>query len=204
MPDLHPDSLVRKLTLKPDSPFYAWLERELAHRFDLACCVGQDQFRREARAITRAGQIKGGGERHEKDDRHRIDDRSRYVLGWSNQAKIATLEAKDRVLQARLGETGQRLALLQKEQQQVRERLQALDKLEEYRDHAELDWRSSAAELATLQADVLITHEAPGYHDHGFKELDSLARRMGVRMTVHGHQHDNIDSSAHWDIRVSE
>ncbi|WP_255349688.1 hypothetical protein [Limnohabitans sp. 2KL-27] len=22
---------------------------------------------------------------------------------------------------------------------------------------------------------------------------------MGVRMTVHGHQHDNIDSSAHWD-----
>ena len=53
-------------------------------------------------------------------------------------------------------------------------------------------------QLATQQADILITHEAPGYHDHGFKELDSLARRMGVRMTVHGHQHDNIDSSARW------
>ena len=24
---------------------------------------------------------------------------------------------------------------------------------------------------------------------------------MGVRMTVHGHQHDNIDSSAHWDAQ---
>jgi uncharacterized protein YPO0396 len=33
-----PDSLARKLAIKPDSPFYAWLERELAHRFDLACC----------------------------------------------------------------------------------------------------------------------------------------------------------------------
>lgn len=53
-------------------------------------------------------------------------------------------------------------------------------------------------QLATLQADILITHEAPGYHLHGFKALDDLARRMGVRMTVHGHQHDSLDSSAHW------
>jgi uncharacterized protein YPO0396 len=151
LPALHPDSMARKLAIKPDSPFYPWLERELAHRFDLACCTSQDQFRREARAITRAGQIKGTGERHEKDDRHRIDDRSRFVLGWSNQAKIAALESKAKALQARLAEAGQRIAALQKEQQQTRERLQALDKLEEYRDWAELDWRSSAAELASLQ-----------------------------------------------------
>jgi uncharacterized protein YPO0396 len=153
LPELHADSLARKLAVKPDSPFYAWLARELAQRFDLACCSGQDQFRREIRAITRAGQIKAPGERHEKDDRHRIDDRSRYVLGWSNQAKIAALEAKARVQRARLGEMGQQLAALQKEQQSARERLQALDKLEEYRDHAELDWRRSAAELATLEAE---------------------------------------------------
>ena len=34
---------------------------------------------------------------------------------------------------------------------------------------------------------------------HGFAELDALARRMGVHSTVHGHQHDCIDSSAQWD-----
>ena len=77
-----------------DSAFYDWLERELAHRFDVACCATQEQFRRETRAITRAGQIKAPGERHEKDDRHRLDDRSRYVLGWTNVAKIAALEAQ--------------------------------------------------------------------------------------------------------------
>lgn len=151
LPSLHPDSMVRKLAIKPDSPLYGWLERELANRFDLACCGGQEQFRREARAITRAGQLKGVGERHEKDDRHRIDDRSRYVLGWSNQAKIDALEVKARSLQARLADVGQRLAGLQKEQQHNRERLQALDKLEEYRDWAELDWRSTASALAALQ-----------------------------------------------------
>ncbi|MFL6665531.1 MAG: ATP-binding protein [Rhizobacter sp.] len=151
MPGLHPDSLVHKLGVKPDSPFYAWLEREIAHRFDLACCTSQEQFRRETRAITRAGQIKAPGERHEKDDRHRIDDRSRYVLGWSNEAKLATLQGKQRALQARLGETGARIAALQKEQQAARQRVQALSRMEEYREFAELDWQGTAAEIARLQ-----------------------------------------------------
>ena len=56
-------------------------------------------------------------------------------------------------------------------------------------------------QLATQQADILITHEAPGYHEHGFAELDTLARQMGVRTTVHGHQHDSIDSSARWSAQ---
>jgi predicted phosphodiesterase len=52
--------------------------------------------------------------------------------------------------------------------------------------------------LATQQADILITHEAPGYHEHGFDVLDGLAQKMGVKLAVHGHQHDNKDSSARW------
>lgn len=151
MPALHPDSLVHKLAIKPDSPFYAWLEREIAHRFDVACCASQEHFRREARAITRAGQIKAPGERHEKDDRHRIDDRSRYVLGWSNEAKLGALQGKLRALQARLAESGARIAALHKQQQAARERVQALSRLEEYRDYAELDWQGVAAEIARLQ-----------------------------------------------------
>jgi len=152
-PRLHPDSLARKLELKSDSPFYGWLERELTVRFDIACCASAEQFRRETRAVTRAGQSKTPGERHEKDDRHRLDDRSRYVLGWSNQAKIATLEAKAGALALRLGEVGKRIADLQKEQDAARQRLKALNKLEEYRDHAELDWQASARAIAILQAE---------------------------------------------------
>ena len=65
--------------------------RSSRNRFDVACCDTGEQFRREARAITRAGQIKDPGGRHEKDDRSRIDDRSRYVLGWSNADKLRAL-----------------------------------------------------------------------------------------------------------------
>ena len=147
---LHADSLVRKVSVKPDSPFYAWLDRELSHRFDVACCATQEQFRRETRAITRAGQIKAAGERHEKDDRHRLDDRSRYVLGWSNAAKLAALDAKRRVLEGRLAHIGKELGELDREQKFLKTRLSSLAKLVEYQDFRELDWRTVALEVTKL------------------------------------------------------
>ncbi|HET9034508.1 MAG TPA: ATP-binding protein [Dokdonella sp.] len=150
LPDLHRDSLVRKLAIKPDSPCYDWLERELAHRFDVACCTNQEQFRRETRAITHAGQIKDPSGRHEKDDRHRIDDRSRYVLGWSNSAKIAALESNRRQLETRLGEIGSQIASIQKERKSLEKRLDALTRLEEFAAFEEMDWRSVASDIARL------------------------------------------------------
>ncbi len=153
LPALHPDSLVRKLAIKPDSPFYDWLERELARRFDVACCTTGEQFRRETRAITRAGQVKSPGGRHEKDDRHRIDDRRRYVLGWTNAGKIAALEAEQQQLGVRLGEVGAGIARLQAEQDALKKQRGVLDKLDEYRDFQELDWQSVAAEVARLEAE---------------------------------------------------
>jgi uncharacterized protein YPO0396 len=150
LPDLHRDSLVRKLAIKPESPHYDWLERELAHRFDVACCATPEQFRRETRAITRAGQIKDPSGRHEKDDRHRIDDRSRYVLGWSNSAKIAVLEAKRRQLETRLGDVGSQIGTIDNERKGLASRLDALTRLEEFTTFEELDWASVATEIATL------------------------------------------------------
>lgn len=150
LPELHRDSLVRKLSIKPESPHYDWLERELAHRFDVACCATQEQFRREMRAITRAGQIKDPSGRHEKDDRHRIDDRSRYVLGWSNSAKIAALDTKRHQLEIRLGDVGSRIGAVEKERKELASRLEALAALNEFIAFDELDWASVATEIAVL------------------------------------------------------
>jgi len=151
IPALHRDSLIRKLAIKPDSPHYDWLERELAHRFDVACCATQEQFRRETRAITRAGQIKDPSGRHEKDDRHAIADRGRYVLGWSNSAKIAALEAKRRRLATHLGEVGSEISKIEEARSKLRNRLDALMRLEEFTTFEELDWPSVAAEIASLE-----------------------------------------------------
>lgn len=52
--------------------------------------------------------------------------------------------------------------------------------------------------LADMRADVLITHDAPGYHPDGFDLLDALAQAMGAKLVVHGHHHDALDSSDRW------
>ena len=50
--------------------------------------------------------------------------------------------------------------------------------------------------LAKQRADILVTHEAPSAHPHGFAAIDELARRLGVEKTFHGHHHDQLDYSA--------
>ncbi len=47
--------------------------------------------------------------------------------------------------------------------------------------------------LVAEQADILVTHEAPSCHPHGFAAIDELARCLGVRRLFHGHHHDNRD-----------
>jgi hypothetical protein len=45
--------------------------------------------------------------------------------------------------------------------------------------------------LAKKRADILITHEAPSCHPHGFEALDGLARSLRAVRTFHGHHHDD-------------
>ena len=42
-------------------------------------------------------------------------------------------------------------------------------------------------------ADILVTHEAPAAHPHGWQTIDELAETLAVQLVVHGHHHQNID-----------
>jgi uncharacterized protein YPO0396 len=151
LPELHPHSLVRKLAIRPDSQFYGWLDADLARRFNYVCCNTLDQFRREDRALTQAGQIKGGAERHEKDDRHRIDDRTRFVLGWSNEAKIAALRQQADGLEQRMQVSGDKIAGLDHERSSFDERIQLLRQLAVFESFRDLDWKPVAIEIDALE-----------------------------------------------------
>ena len=146
----HAQSLVRKLRIKPDSPHYEWLEQELRTRFDVACCDTGEQFRRETRAVTRSGQIKDPTGRHEKDDRSRIDDASRYVLGWSNTDKLRALRDQRERLEATLAALGERIGLLQQSQAELQGQLETLARLEEFTRFSDIDWMGMAREIAAL------------------------------------------------------
>ena len=42
------------------------------------------------------------------------------------------------------------------------------------------------------RADILVAHEAPSTHQHGFAALVDLARALRVRLVVHGHHHTSL------------
>ena len=51
---------------------------------------------------------------------------------------------------------------------------------------------NDVAHLSQQRADILVTHEAPSCHPHGFAALDELARSLQVVRSFHGHQHDDL------------
>ncbi|HEX7643082.1 MAG TPA: SbcC/MukB-like Walker B domain-containing protein [Burkholderiaceae bacterium] len=87
------DSLFGKLKIAP-GPYADWLAEELKTHFDFVCAETTQAFRAAPRALTRAGQIKHNAARHEKNDRQRVDDRSNWVLGFDNKAKLRLYQDK--------------------------------------------------------------------------------------------------------------
>ncbi|ASW47149.1 ATP-binding protein [Xanthomonas hortorum pv. vitians] len=94
-------SLLHKLELR-DHPFAGWLRRELGKRFDYDCVDSAKALRHAERAITREGQVKHPGERYEKDDRHAVGDRRRWLLGFNNRDKLALFEREGQELAQRI------------------------------------------------------------------------------------------------------
>lgn len=45
--------------------------------------------------------------------------------------------------------------------------------------------------LASLEADILVTHEAPSAHRYRHSEIDDLAEVLGVKTILHGHLHQD-------------
>jgi predicted phosphodiesterase len=48
--------------------------------------------------------------------------------------------------------------------------------------------------LRSARFDVLVTHEAPSSHRHGFYDIDRLAEDCGARLIVHGHHHQSYEA----------
>lgn len=63
-------------------------------------------------------------------------------------------------------------------------------------------WPDEYATLKKLKADILVTHEAPRCHRHGFIAIDHLAEAMGVSKVFHGHLHEYYSARIKQRIQV--
>lgn len=149
LPDAN--TLAAKVRIKPDSEFYEWLQQELEQRFNYVCCDTLDVFQRHPYAITQNGQIKAGHQRHEKDDRYNIHDRSRYVLGWSNLEKLKVLEAQQETVGAEGQQFAVALSQLDGRQKSLRAQDNARRDLQKVQQFSEVDWQSPVLAIEALQ-----------------------------------------------------
>jgi uncharacterized protein YPO0396 len=171
------------------TPFAAWLERELSRRAGYECVETMAEFRRAARAVTRSGQVKGAGGRHEKNDLARIDDRGSYVLGWSNEQKIDALLRDAARLQERQNGVAATRKALQASLDGAHSQVATLDKLVEFADFAELDWQAMVNRIAGLLQEKRQLEEASRELSRLNRELkgvaDEITRSEADRDAVH-------------------
>ncbi|AGA90084.1 hypothetical protein Thimo_1287 [Thioflavicoccus mobilis 8321] len=166
-----PQSLVLKLALKETS-LRPWLRAELHRRFDYACVEGVRAFQDHERALTREGQVKQGRARHEKDDRHRIDDRRRWVLGFDNRDKLALFQQRAEELRRELAGIDRELQQLSDQRTQAQQRALACQRL------ANLQW--SDIDVASLLDRI----QALGVELERLRRGDTVLRALGEEVAA--------------------
>lgn len=121
-----------------DGPFREYLVNELTKRADYRCASSLQQFQSQRRAVTREGQVRSG-ERHEKDDRHHVDDPRRWVLGWANERKIAALRTELAELEVEREAADTQLARLSEQRDALQGKMDALLRVEGFRSWPDID-----------------------------------------------------------------
>jgi len=144
------NSLVNKLKIKANEKFVTWIENELGYRFNYICSHDLEEFRRLPQVMTTNGLIKSKGQRHEKDDRHDLNDRSRFVLGWSNQSKILALNNKLTALDHRGQQLMTQLADIAKQLDITRIERDACRDLLAIPHFEEMNWQLLSRQMQTL------------------------------------------------------
>lgn len=165
----HPNSLIRKLQVK-EGPFEAYLRRTLIERFDYICVDSMQAFRGADRAVTRQGQVRHSKERHEKDDRRDLNDRSRWVLGFDNRAKRQLYEVKAQQAVMAIEDSKRKLRSLDAENQSRSQRALGCQMVSNLQ-WQEVDIDSLLQRIQTIDKTVLELQE-------GNQVLQDLERRI--------------------------
>ncbi|MGC0252220.1 ATP-binding protein [Pseudactinotalea sp. Z1748] len=162
-----------------------WLHATLARSYDYACVDSAADLHEHERAVTRAGQVKRGRTRYEKDDRSRIDDRSRWVLGFDNAAKVDLFLEELRRLKGELDQVNGRLGRLEREQEAAQARATVLRGLQR-REWPAMD--VAAAEAALARSTARLQELRAGNTDLHAAELEAERAKEALRQAEQAEQ----------------
>lgn len=151
--NVNPLTVYSKIVIKQDSIFKNWLENWIFERFNFLCCDNVESFRKSNKAITKEGQIKSVT-RHEKDDRRAITDRTKYVLGFSNDKKIAVFKEQVNNLNVNLDKLNINLKNCHNAINSSNSNILSLNKIKDISDFKEIDIVSVQTQITNYKNQI--------------------------------------------------
>jgi len=170
------------LDILPDSAMFDWLHAELQRRAGYVCVASEAELSAVGRGVTRAGQIKDG-DRHEKDDRQRIDDRRSYVLGWSNEQKVEALRDESALIDTEITRLTGLITGLQRRLVAVGQQRDALAQLGEHDRVDDLDWHQAARETAATERSLADLRASSDQLGTLMRQQDELGTQVEASQT---------------------
>ena len=174
------NSLLQKIEIKADSPFYDAVDMMLFERFDIACVERLEEFRKYKKALTKTGQFKSSYTRHEKDDRHNITDKSRWTLGWDNAQKLAVMQTEQEHLQEKLSFVTEALANGDKNLHSIQEKRDRLRDILTYKSFESVDFYSVVKKIEQINAELEALETSSDHIATLRKELQKVQQDNGV------------------------
>jgi uncharacterized protein YPO0396 len=149
-----PTSLPAKLDVKRDSIYFEWLRNEIENHFNFECCESIEDFQRYPKALSLTGQMKTGGKKHEKDDRFSLNDRSRYILGWSSVDKVLALQQELSQIQTEGQSYFSKLQTLADKRRQLDGLYSECKDLLYFDNYEDLSWQTIAENIISLSQEL--------------------------------------------------
>lgn len=173
-----------------ESPFQGWLRRRISRSYPHVLVEDIADLSRHERALTPAGQIKNR-DHHVKDDRFRLEDRSRWIIGTDNIELLELRRAELQEAKAVLEQEEAALGGLERERRGLEERQRALERLLETR-WTDLDVAGAAQRIEDLEGrrSALLAHTdlealdlalAEAVREHAVAGEAHLAAKLAVK-----------------------
>lgn len=205
--ELDNNSIAYKIDIKPDSPFYDWMESYLQKTFGDYICTEVEGLQHVPFGITQQGLVKSGRIRHTKDDRRRIDDRRNYVLGWSNTEKIKALETSVNILEEKIRLLKVEIRNIEAAEKENQNSILAIDRILRFREFAAIDWQYHTGKIHDLEMErneLLNNNDLMALLERNKKEVEaqiSLAKENerqvtesigGLKATISSHEEQQM------------
>ncbi|WP_206192538.1 ATP-binding protein [Scrofimicrobium canadense] len=182
-------------------PYESFIRQELWRRADHVLAESMAELRENPKAVTRQGLIKNGN-RHEKDDRYRIDDPRKWLMMRGIERVLQALTADMEDLQARKAAAEKEEAERNRSLAELHSRLNALEALTQFDSWEEIDHLGASKRLEDLKSErqeliegssaLATINQQIREVDAAIASLENDIQRLHADLTVLRHEHTRL------------